>query len=150
MNTQSPGEHLSININRATEQAKKDGATSMIKLSGAVVPESVNLAALTADQEMMLSDIARAVAIVGSEDDFASGSEGTIEVTGELATLILQNCGWVESFYKHHIGKPVRVQRCGGLEIWCNGIYKSGSGCRRIIHSAARAFYETLPQKPQS
>lgn len=82
--------------------------------------------------------ITELLGIVGAEDGSDDGRPGVLEVHGQLATALLESCGWVEQFIAPHRGKPVRIGRQGGLEFWCDGLRVEGSGVRKIVHAAAR------------
>lgn len=75
--------------------------------------------------------------IVGAEDFSDDGAEGSVTVQGALGDEIMKAV--VPAHFSCFEGKPVRVSRCGGLEIWCEGWYMEGKGVRRVVHSAVRA-----------
>lgn len=75
--------------------------------------------------------------IVGEEDFTDDGSEGCTTVQGPLGDEIMK--ALVPANFSCFKGKPVRVSRCGGLEIWCEGWYMEGRGVRRVVHAAVRS-----------
>lgn len=74
--------------------------------------------------------------IVGAEDFSDDGAEGRITVQGPLGDEIMKSL--VPAHFACFVGKPVRVSRCGGLEIWCEGWYMEGRGVRHVVHAAVR------------
>jgi hypothetical protein len=78
--------------------------------------------------------------IVGPADMSSNGREGRVEVTGEFADALIDELGLIDSFTQHFRGKPIRVSRYGGLELWVHGWYTEGSGVRRIVQRAAAAM----------
>jgi hypothetical protein len=85
------------------------------------------------------AEVKQALHIVGTEDFSNVGENGTITVTGEFATAILDNIftGPSRALYND---LPVRISRMGRLEIRCNGFYVEGRGVREVVHRAARAM----------
>lgn len=75
--------------------------------------------------------------IVGAEDFSDDGFEGQVTVQGPLGDEIMKSL--VPAHFSSFEGKPVRVSRCGGLEIWCEGWYMEGRGVRRVVHASVRA-----------
>lgn len=84
------------------------------------------------------------LALVGAEDFSDVGVEGVTTVQGPLGDALIQQAvpQWIQPSF---MGKPVRVSRMGGLEIWCEGWYMEGRGVRRAVHAAVRSLSAMLP-----
>lgn len=85
-------------------------------------------------------ELNQALAIVGAEDFSTDGVNGLMTIKGEFAHAIIKALRFAPEYEQRLLDKPVRLSRNGQLEIWCDGWYTEGSGCRRIIHAAVRSL----------
>jgi len=91
-----------------------------------------NAGSLCEADRQLLEELRR----IAGEVDGSGGENGSVVAVGRVADALVDSFGLSDSFLSALRGRPVRVRRSGGLEIWVNGFYIEGRGVRAVVAKA--------------